>query len=301
MTQTTAQTIAQMFTRPHRTQMPKTPKDYGMDFEAVTFPSLDGLTLSAWKIPAPKTDSAKKPVLAIMNHPLYCSKYGFVPEGDVAQLVPVHVEFLNTVKHLHNAGMDVLFYDLRNHGESASSPDGMSGIGAFEWQDAAGAMEYVNNKPEWQNHDLVLVNHCMGANSAIIAMSKRPELFERVKALVAVQPISMAFMAEKIMAMLGGNSSLEEVDQAIKELADIGLYDMSPMGSLKDLKVPVLYSQVREDVLTDPADLEAIVANTPTEAEMLWIEGPLNRFDGYNYYGEHPERMLAFIAKHLNG
>ena len=55
MTQTTAQTIAQMFTRPHRTQMPKTPKDYGMEFEAVTFPSLDGLTLSAWKIPAPKT------------------------------------------------------------------------------------------------------------------------------------------------------------------------------------------------------------------------------------------------------
>ena len=299
MNQNTAQIIAHMFTRPHRTQMPKTPEDYGMAFESVNFPSLDGINLSAWSIPAKKPYSNSKKVLAIMNHPLYCSKYGFVPEGDVAQLVPVHVEFLKTVQHLHHAGFDVLFYDLRNHGQSDSTADGMSGIGAFEWQDAAGAMVYANAQPQWSKHEIVLVNHCMGANSAIIAMSRHPELFEKVKALVAVQPISMAFMAEKIMGVLGQRCSLDEVDQAIRVLAHIGLAEMSPMATLKDLKVPVLYSQVREDALTSPADLEAIVAHTPTESEMLWIEGPLNRFDGYNYYGEHPERMLAFLNKHL--
>lgn len=300
MNPSTAEIIAQMFTRPHRTQMPKTPEDYGMPFESVNFPSLDGVNLSAWFIPAQKPYSDTKKVLAIMNHPLYCSKYGFVPEGDVAQLVPVHVEFLKTVQHLHHAGCDVLFYDLRNHGQSENSDTGMSGIGAFECQDAAGAMMYVNEQTKWSEHEVVLVNHCMGANAAIIAMSRRPELFKQVKALVAVQPISMAFMAEKFMTILGGECSLDEVSQAIQALANISLNDMSPMASLKDLKVPVLYSQVREDVLTSPADLEAIVANTPTETEMLWIEGQLNRFDGYNYYGEQPERMLAFLHKHIH-
>lgn len=299
-TANTAQAIAQMFTRPHRTKMPKTPADYGMPFEAVSFQSLDGVNLSAWSIPSPKPYSDSKRVLAVMNHPLYCSKYGFVPEGDVAQLVPVHVEFLKTVRHLHDAGFDVLFYDLRNHGQSDSTTDELSGIGAFEWQDAAGVMVYINEQPHWLDHELVLVNHCMGANSAIIAMSRRPELFEKVKALVAVQPISMAFMAEKIMGIMGQRCTLEEVDQAIRDLAQIGLDDMSPMKALADLKVPVLYSQVRQDVLTSPADLEAIVANTPTQAEMLWIEGELNRFDGYNYYGEHPERMLTFLNEHVS-
>ncbi|MBK8454163.1 MAG: hypothetical protein WAQ53_13395 [Thiofilum sp.] len=61
----------------------------------------------------------------------------------------------------------------------------------------------------------------------------------------------------------------------------------------------MLYSQVRQDALTSPADLETIVAATPTETQMVWIEGNLNRFDGYNYYGEHPEVMLEFIAKHM--
>lgn len=295
MTASVAQQIATLFTRPHRTAMPKTPKDYGMDYQAIQFPALDGVSLSAWFIPA-KTATAK---LVVMNHPLYCSKYGFVPEGEVAQLVPVHVEFMKTAQHLHHAGFDILFYDLRNHGESAASTDGLSGIGAFEWQDAAGAMSYINQQPKLRDSQVVLVNHCMGANSAIIAMSKRPDLFEKVKALVAVQPISMAYMAEKIMPMLGGNTSLDEADQAIRALAHIGLADMSPMAALKDLRVPVLYSQVREDALTSPADLEAIVAATPTEKQMLWIEGKLNRFDGYNYYGEHPEVMLAFINKHL--
>jgi pimeloyl-ACP methyl ester carboxylesterase len=295
MTASVAQQVAVLFTRPHRTAMPKTPLDYGMEFKAVEFPALDGVNLSAWFIPAKQSNQK----LAVMNHPLYCSKYGFVPEGDVAQLVPVHVEFMKTAQHLHNAGFDILFYDLRNHGESAATAKGFSGIGAFEWQDAAGAMVYVNQHPQLSQLPVVLVNHCMGANSAIIAMSKRPDLFTKVKALVAVQPISMAYMAEKVAPMLGGNTSLAEVDQAIKDLAQIGLDDMSPMSTLKDLKVPVLYSQVRQDALTSPADLEAIVAATPTETQMVWIEGNLNRFDGYNYYGEHPEVMLEFIAKHM--
>lgn len=295
MTTTVAQQIAQLFTRPHRTAMPKTPADYGMDYEVIEFPALDGVTLSAWFIPAKQSSGH----LAVMNHPLYCSKYGFVPEGDVAQLVPVHVEFMKTAQHLHAVGLDILFYDLRNHGQSAATANGLSGIGAFEWQDAAGAMVYVNQHPRLQHSEVVLVNHCMGANSAIIAMSKRPELFTNVKALVAVQPISMVYMAEKIAPMLGGNTPMAEVDEAIQHLAGISLYDMSPMQALKDLKVPVLYSQVREDALTSPADLEAIVAATPTPKQMVWIEGPLNRFDGYNYYGEHPEVMLDFIAKYL--
>ncbi|MEH7827461.1 alpha/beta hydrolase family protein [Gemmobacter denitrificans] len=297
MTQTLpqiARTIAQAFTRPVRSSQPKTPLDYGMAFEQVGFPALDGLALSGWLIPAPA--GTAEPRLVVMNHPLYCNKYGYVPSGPIGDLVPVHVEFLKTARHLHDAGYTVLSYDLRNHGDSADSPHGTSGIGAFEWQDAAGAMTFIASRPDLARLPVALVNHCMGANAAIRAMSLAPDLFAQVRALVAVQPISMRYMAEKMIPLFGGGSDLAEIDAALTAEAGLKLADMSPMAFLRDLRVPVLYAQVREDVLTSPEDVQAMHDQTPTRSELLWIEGPLNRFDGYNHFGIHPERMLAFLA-----
>jgi hypothetical protein len=35
--------------------------------------------------------------------------------------------------------------------------------------------------------------------------------------------------------------------------------------------------------------------------EELWlIEGEMGRFDVYNYIGEHPERVLAFVEEKFN-
>lgn len=296
MSSAVANTIANLFTRPTRTAMPRTPIDYGMPFQDTAFAASDGVALSAWYIPSKDRASQK---LAVMNHPLYCSKYGFFPAGEIGKLVPVHVEFMKTARHLHDAGYNVLTYDLRNHGASAQSPTGLSGIGAFEWQDALGAMQYIAQHEQLRGMDVALVNHCMGANAAISAMSRAPEQFTQVRALVAVQPISMRYMANKFIPMLGGDCNLEEVDAALQSLAGIGLKDMSPMPHLKDLTVPVLYSQVRLDALTDPEDVQAIFDGTPTTKELVWIEGELNRFDGYNHFGDHPEKMLRFLTAHM--
>jgi hypothetical protein len=36
------------------------------------------------------------------------------------------------------------------------------------------------------------------------------------------------------------------------------------------------------------------------EKELFWIEGTTRRFkDGYNYFGRHPERIIAFFDKHM--
>jgi hypothetical protein len=36
------------------------------------------------------------------------------------------------------------------------------------------------------------------------------------------------------------------------------------------------------------------------EKELFWIEGTTRRFkDGYNYFGRHPEKVIAFFDKHM--
>jgi hypothetical protein len=34
--------------------------------------------------------------------------------------------------------------------------------------------------------------------------------------------------------------------------------------------------------------------------ELLCIEGTTRRFDGYNYFGQHPEKMLAWFATYAS-
>jgi hypothetical protein len=36
------------------------------------------------------------------------------------------------------------------------------------------------------------------------------------------------------------------------------------------------------------------------EKELFWIENTTNHFkDGYNYFGRHPQKVIAFFDKHM--
>ena len=57
--------------------------------------------------------------------------------------------------------------------------------------------------------------------------------------------------------------------------------------------VPTLVVQVREDSITTPSDVQSIYDRMSSkDKKLFWIEGTTRRFDGYNYFGEHPDLML---------
>ena len=102
----------------------------------------------------------------------------------------IEVELLKTVRQLNDAGYSILTMDMRNHGESEKSLKGLCTIGYYEWQDVAGAMQYIKTEKRLSNKKVGMVVNCMGANSALIALSKDQFLFSDVKAVVAIQPVS---------------------------------------------------------------------------------------------------------------
>lgn len=290
-----AEQIATLFTSPTKTKQLKTPGDYGLNFEKLTIPSKDGVSLAAWYVPN------KGNKLAVMNHPLYCSKYGFIPEGVTAQFVPVHVQFLPLLKNLFEDGYSIISIDYRNHGESEEGTEKLAGIGAFEWKDIVGVMNYINNDTDLQKKDIAMISQCMGSNATMRAMSTEPEAFKNVKVMTGIQAISMKYMAEKMIPMLGGNTTLDEIDEALQEKAGITLADMSPFPFINDITVPTFFAQVRKDILTSPEDTQNIYDSALVEKELLWIEGDLNRFDGYNYFNdvEHYQTLKKFLDKYI--
>ena len=54
----------------------------------------------------------------------------------------VEIDFVIQMKHLTDAGYNVLAYDLRNHGTSSAANGGICGIGRYEWRDCVGVKKY---------------------------------------------------------------------------------------------------------------------------------------------------------------
>ena len=172
---------------PKRLDNPKTPSDYGMEYTAVNIQTPDGVRLSAWEIVNPEANK-----VAIVNHPLTCTRY-----GTDTGLDGVTVEFLPMVKHLYDAGYNIIMYDHRGQGESdgglgenAIGREVPVGAGVTEWQDLVGSLEYVAQHRVLGENRVVLITQCMGANAAITAWGKAPDAFDlsKVKCQVAIQP-----------------------------------------------------------------------------------------------------------------
>ena len=97
----------------NRTPILETPKDYGLDYDDIQFRAEDGIELAAWFIPA---EGSSK--LIICNHPATFNRYGFPghkkPWSDFQD---VEVTFGKVYKALHDAGYNVLTYDLGTMGK----------------------------------------------------------------------------------------------------------------------------------------------------------------------------------------
>ncbi|MGV9861494.1 alpha/beta hydrolase [Rhodococcus koreensis] len=292
--ETIAANLAQGLAYTRRTPIMRRPDQYGLTYEDVFFPAQDGTPLEGWFIPA---DSDK---LVIANHPMPGNRYGY--PGHLKEFstpfADFEVNFLPDYKNLHDAGYNVLAYDLRNHGHSGAANGGIVGIGLLEYRDVIGSLHYGRTRLGIDNSHIGLLSRCLGADSTIVAMSKHPEEFEGLRAMVAVQPVSLRPMIE--VATSGIPGGVEMVAQEIKKLTSFDLDELSPLGYAKDVTVPTLVAQVRHDSATRPDDVQGIYDNLGTADKRLhWIEGTTRRFDGYNYFPENPEQMLDWFNAHF--
>ena len=281
---------------PPRKPIVKTPKDYGLEFQDVEFQAKDGVNLKGWYIPS---DTER---IVIFTHPMPFNRYGFHTKGQgLAKMSNVEVELLNTVKQLNKAGYGVFIFDFRNHGESDSANNGVCGVGYHEWPDVVAAMEHIKSNAELKDKSVGMVINCMGANSALIAMAKEPALFKEIKAVVAIQPVSydifMKHYLQDKMAIFKGK--FNSINDQVKKIAGVGFEEMSPSKYISSIKAPVMYVQVKNDAWTEPADVQSFYDKTTSEKELFWIEGDLERFDGYNYFGKKPEKMIGWLDKFM--
>jgi pimeloyl-ACP methyl ester carboxylesterase len=268
-----------------------TPKEYGMAYEDVEFPASDGLRLKGWFIPA----AGENRRAIIITHPLPFNRHGFLAKNQgFPPLAFTDVDLLKTAQALHAAGYPLLMFDFRNHGESESK---LTGVGLEEYRDVLGALAYLRQRQDLEEPQIGFVSFCMGANSTVVALSKGKQQVDDVKFLVAIQPVSaLVFIRSYLKAVYTPLSLvlMPILDWIVQRRGGHPLAAMTPLPYTKDLGIPTLYIQAKHDRWTELSDTQQFYDATPEPKTLWWIEEKINRFEAYNYIGQHPERVIEF-------
>jgi hypothetical protein len=292
--------IATSFVNPIRSFITRTPDEVGLDFEDVTFPSSDGVPLEGWFIPAASDK------LVIANHPM-----GFSRAGQPTQLEPwqsiwgpsgntMEVDFIPDYQILHDAGYNVLTYDLRNFGLSGSANGGAVTSGLFESRDVLGSLQYARSRPDTARMTTALFSRCLGANSTFAAFKSRPEQFDDIRCLVACQPVSDVVIMSKLLDIVGvGRDRLPDLDTRVTMGTSIPFEARPNATWARYVTTPTYLYAVRDDSLTEPHDIEEMYALLKNQDKALhWVESTI-RWDGYLEFQRRPEAVLDFLAAHM--
>ncbi len=290
------QTLAQGLSTPPRTPILKKPDEYGMEYKETTIKTADGIELNAWFIPA---DSNK---YIISNHFSPGNRYGFAGHQEPFTYAGgFEVNFLPRYKALHEAGYNVLTYDIRCHGESPAGKEGHTGVGYYEWEDVLASIKYVKELGG-DDAKISLMSMCMGANATINAMEKDPEAFKDIISWIAVQPLK-------------GRTNIERACEAMQIPVEEGVSAFEPMYTeitgltidnhditkkIQFVSIPTFYLQVRNDMNSRASDVQWMYDNTKVEDKKItWVEETPWRFHGYTYFSEHPAEMVEWFDAHM--
>ena len=161
------------------------------------------------------------------------------------------VNFLPELKHLHDAGYNLLTYDLRNCGLSGEANGGISGLGLLECRDVVGSIRYAKSQTNLASMTSGLYSRCMGGNATIIAMAKWPDEFTHIQALVLLNVVSGKTFIERGAENLhlDPEKAAARLDERVRELTGFRLDEEMPLPYAKHVKVPTLMAQLRRDFL----------------------------------------------------
>lgn len=288
--------VSNLMIKPGKSPVFETPDQYQLDYEDVTFETNDGVSLSGWLIKG-GTDK----VIIQSHFGVQCSRCGYTQEGKGMMknaLWTSDIHFLNQASYLLKAGYSVLMYDLRNHGDSGSGTTPWVTWGTEERKDVLAAVNFITTHEDFQEASIGLLSICMGAASTTFAYGLEEEMarFNQVKALVAVQPLTYDYF---VKAMGMPSFLVNSGNKYNQEQRGVDLTGDSFLPYVKDVTVPTLVIQNRNDPMTNLDMVQQYFDDLEVEKEMLWLELEKKRGAAYAWLGDHSKEVLGWFGKYL--
>ncbi|PVH69252.1 alpha/beta-hydrolase [Cadophora sp. DSE1049] len=279
------------------------PSEAGLKYDDVFFPSEDGTPLEAWYIPCHGSNK-----LMVVNHPLRCNRAGYPAHmepwkaflGGSATGNDFELNFIPDLKILHDAGFNVLAYDMRNFGNSGHANGDISGTGHFESRDVVGSLNYVRSREDTKNMIIGLFSRCLGGIATFIAMHRRPEIFQDVRCALVPEPLSYRPFVERALESQGLAERFNDVNQLVKIETGFEIDGLSPIPIMHSIRIPTFIYSVRNDILTKESDVQTMYDLIPiSDKKLHWVDGTV-RMKGYSYFQENPKIFVEWLVEHMD-
>ena len=261
-------------TRRTKKPLAEKPENHGIDYEDVTFMSMDGFTrLSGWLIPS---------TVGIAKRTIICS-HGYGGNRH-------HGEFLLFSKKLAALGYQVLLFDYRNAGESDGK---MTTIGAKEKYDLLGAIEYIKTIGDTS---VVLYGISMGAATSLLAAGMTKD----VEAVIADSPFSDLedYLKENlpVWTKLPKYPFTSLIMTTIPKVFKVDIQEASPREALETIYPrPVLFIHGNGDSKI-PYTESVKMAETHPDTFTIWVPEGTEHVMGYvDYPIEYLAKIVGFL------
>ncbi len=248
-----------------------TPAASGMSFQELFVPTVKNKQLFAWFIPA--NNSAMTLVVV----------HGW--GGNAEMMLPL-------AKPFHEAGINVLLYDARNHGKS--DPDSFSSLPRFA-EDLDHALAWVKaNRPSDQ---ILVMGHSIGAAAAILAASRRSDIglllglsgFAHPHLVLGRhlnRPWLPPFLRTLIMSY-------------IQWVIGFRFDDIAPMNCITLVNCPVLLAHGTDDRVVPIEDMHLIASRTTAQRPVEILAVPGAKHDSVEIFQQQAHRLIQFIRDQL--
>ena len=268
--------MALTLTRPVRLPFERSPDQYGLTFESVSFPSrIDAIKLDGWLLPV--TGSQRRPVVIVHGK-----------GSDRQQEVGGRV--LEIARALVLDGHPVLMFDLRGSGRSGG--DHFT-LGAEEVRDLGGAIDFLE-KRGLASRGVDLLGYSMGAATAMLEAAADP------KVNVVAEDSGYATLGEVVEDQVPKASGLPSVFTpgvvlAARLLIGIDVYSIRPIDAARTLAargIPLLVIHGEADTMIPVTNGHTLAAAYGSKVESYFVPGA----EHVGSYPANPEAYLSHLT-----
>ena len=257
--------------RAPRTRENGSPGDLGLDYQAVTIPTVSGKQLFGWWLPLP---DARATIVIIHG-------WG----GNAELMLPMALPF-------HNAGINVLLIDARNHGSSDS--DSFSSLPRFA-EDLGKAVEWLKQTPPEHSQRVALLGHSVGAGAALLEASRRHDIDAVISVSAFAHP---AWMMRRFLQRWWMPSALISAIMRYVEWIIGHRYEaIAPLHTICRIRCPVLLVHGKQDNTVPVEDARAIEGGC-SRPDITLLEIEEADHDSVEKIENHGPQLVAFLREH---
>ena len=257
------------------------PARYGLDYEDVSFKTIDGLTLRGWFIPVASADNeaatARATVLVGHGYP-----------ADKANVLS-HALFLHS-------RFNILLFDFRYFGESEGW---YTTAGLLETRDVDAAVSYLERRADVDQARIGAMGFSMSAAAFLLARHSN------LRAIVADSPYATleALIARQFFLFPGPTKwpFVFLTKLYARLLLGVKVADAAPAEAVKRLMTPLLIIHGKADSQIPVAHTQQMQANANPDTTEVWIVQGADHGMAHAFAGNMYElRVRDFFDRHLS-